>query len=68
MGGTEKSGEETKILKRRGKLGQGVGALKMKGSWNLLAKYVILALNILLECIRNTFFKIEEQFSDLMID
>ena len=27
-GGTEKRGVDTKILKRRGKLGQGVGAFK----------------------------------------
>ena len=29
-GGTEKRGGETKILKRGGKLGQGVGALKRR--------------------------------------
>ena len=28
VGGTENRGRETKILKRRGKLGQGVGTLK----------------------------------------
>ena len=32
-GGTEKRGEKTQILKRAGKLNQGVGALK-KGGWN----------------------------------
>ena len=30
-GGTEKRGGETKILKREGKLNQGVGALKKRG-------------------------------------
>ena len=30
MGGTEKRGRETKILKGEGKLSQGVGALKKK--------------------------------------
>ena len=62
-GGTEKRGGETKILKKDGKLGGG------GGSWNPLANYVIHALNILRECIeRNSFFKIGEQFNDLMID
>ena len=32
-GGTEKRGGETKTLKRMGKLGQGLGALK-RGGWN----------------------------------
>ena len=31
MGGTEKRAGQTNILKRRGKLGQGVGALKKGG-------------------------------------
>ena len=69
MGGTEKKGGETKVFKRRSKLGQGVGALKMNGSCNPITKYLIHALNVLLECIEtNTFFKIEEQFNDLVID
>ena len=40
-GGTEKRGGETKILKRGGKLVQGVGALKRKGrgDWNPLTNY-----------------------------
>ena len=47
--------------------------LKMKFSCNPLTKYVIHTLNILLECLkkiceRNTFFKTEKQFNDLMID
>ena len=37
--GTEKWGGETKILKRRGKLGQGVSVLK-NGGWNPLTNYV----------------------------
>ena len=37
MGGTEKRGGDTKILKRKGvKLGQGVGALKGGGAGTLL--------------------------------
>ena len=35
---TEKRGGETKILKRGGKLSQGVGALKW-GGWNPLTNY-----------------------------
>ena len=35
---TEKRGGETKILKRGGKLSQGVGALKWEG-WNRLRNY-----------------------------
>ena len=37
----EKRGVETKISKREGKLGQGVGALKKKGGgdWNSLTNY-----------------------------
>ena len=38
-GGAEKRGGETKILKRGGKLGQGVGALKREGGWNPLTNY-----------------------------
>ena len=38
-GETEKGGE-TKILKKVGKLGQGVGALKREG-WNPLTNYVL---------------------------
>ena len=37
-GGTEKRGGETKNLKREGKLGQRVGALK-RGGWNPLPNY-----------------------------
>ena len=39
--GTEKRGGGTKILKRRDKLGQGVGALKGggDGGWNPLTNY-----------------------------
>ena len=37
-GGTEKKGGETKVLKRGGKLGQGMGALK-NGGWNLFMNY-----------------------------
>ena len=39
-GGTEKRGGETKILKRRGKLGQGADALKKGEGWNPLANYL----------------------------
>ena len=38
-GGTEKRGGETKISKRRGKLGQGMGTLK-RGGWNPLTNYM----------------------------
>ena len=38
-GGTEKTGGETKILKRRGKLVQGVGALKREGRGELEPHY-----------------------------
>ena len=58
IGWNRKKGGETKVLKRRSKLGQGVGALKMNGSCNPITKYVIHALNVLLECIEtNTFSK-----------
>ena len=40
VGGTEKRGGETKILKRGGKLGQRVGPLKKEG-WNPLIKRTI---------------------------
>ena len=39
-GGKEKWRRETKILKKGGKLGQGVGALK-RGAWNPLTHYGI---------------------------
>ena len=38
-GGKEKRGGDTKILKKGGKLGQGVGALKRRG-WNPRTNYV----------------------------
>ena len=37
-GGTEKRGGKTKILKKGGKLGQGVGTLR-NGGWNSLTNY-----------------------------
>ena len=38
-GGTEKREEETKILRKGGKLDQGVGALKRYSGWNPLKDY-----------------------------
>ena len=70
-GWNRKEGRENKDFKKGEKLGQEVGALKVAGgewSWNPLMKYVIHALNILLECIeRNTFFKTGEKFNVFFI-
>ena len=41
----KKRGGKTKILKRGGKLGQGVGALK-RGSWDPLMNYDTLQLSV----------------------
>ena len=69
-GWCRKDGRGNRNFKKgKSKLGQGMGALKREGELEpLLTNYVILAFNILLECIeRNTFFKIGEQLNYLMI-
>ena len=69
MGWNRKEGRGHKDFKKGGRLGQGVNALKRAGELKPTTNYVIHALNILLEFTeRNTSFKIEEQFNDLMID